>query len=508
MGKGNLMIGFWKYLIPRPRVLFATSELAPLIKTGGLADVSAGLPAALAELGCDIRVVMPGYGAVLGDVAGGRTLHRIRLEPYDVQIVETVTASGLPLLLVCCAPLFGRAGDPYLDAAGRDWHDNADRFELLARAIVWLSMHDPAWRPNVLHLNDWQTALAGALLAPSRDRPAIVFGIHNLSYQGLFDHETFHRLRLPPALWSYEALEFHGRLSFIKGGLAFADALVTVSPTYAREIQTTEFGCGLDGLLRHRSDRLHGILNGIDTRLWDPATDPHIAARYDVERLDTKVRNKTALQRQLGLTPGPQPLFAMIARLVPQKGIDLVLEAVPALLDLEAQLVVLGSGDANWQQALLDTAARHPGRIVYDCSRNERLAHLIEAGADLFLMPSRFEPCGLNQMYSMRYGTVPIARRTGGLADTVTPVHDGLARGTGFLFDDPTSPALVSAVREALHFYRKPEAWRRIQTNGMLCNFSWHASAESYLMLYRDLLTSAEMANLNPDGHPEPHADS
>jgi starch synthase len=499
------MIGFWKYLIPRPRVLFATSELTPYIKTGGLADVSASLPAALAGLGCDIRILLPGYGHVLRQFPAARPRFQARLEPYDVQILETTTGSGLPLLLVCCHELFGREGDPYLGPDGHDWDDNADRFAVLARAIVWLSLHEWEGRPNIVHLNDWQTGLAGALLADVPDRPSVVFSIHNLSYQGLFDHETFTRLSLPGRLWSHEGLEFHGSLSFIKGGIAFADALTTVSPTYAEEIQLPAHGAGLDGLLRHRAARLFGILNGIDAREWNPATDPHIPAPYDAERLDAKAMNKSALQREFRLTPGPQPLLAVIARLVPQKGVDLVLDAIPALAEMQCQLVILGTGDGAWQQALRNAAQKYEGQVACASSRDERLAHLIEAGADMFLMPSRFEPCGLNQMYSMRYGTVPIVRRTGGLADTVVPVHDGLARGTGFVFADPTAAALTAAVREALRFFRKPDVWRRIQINGMLRDFSWHASAEEYLALYRDLLTSAEIASLDAVGQSRPH---
>jgi starch synthase len=499
------MIGFWKYLIPRPRVLFATSELAPYIKTGGLADVSASLPAALAGLGCDIRILLPGYGPVLRRFPAARPRFQVRLEPYDLEILETTTGSGLPLLLVRCPQLFGRDGDPYLAPDGHDWDDNADRFALLARTIVWLCEREWDGRPNIVHLNDWQTGLAGALLADVPDRPAVVFSIHNLSYQGLFGHETFTRLALPAHLWSHEALEFHERLSFMKGGIVFADALTTVSPTYAEEIQMPDHGAGLDGLLRHRAARLHGILNGIDTDEWNPATDPHIPAPYDVERLDAKAINKAALQREFGLTPGPQPLLAMIARLVPQKGVDLVLDAIPALVEMQCQLAILGAGDGAQQQAFRDAAQNYAGQVAYDSSRDERLAHLIEAGADMFLMPSRFEPCGLNQMYSMRYGTVPVVRRTGGLADTVVPVHDGLARGTGFVFGDPTAAALSGAVREALRFFRKRDVWRRIQVNGMVRDFSWHSSAEQFLSLYRDLLTSAEIASLDPDGRTRPH---
>jgi starch synthase len=430
--------------------------------------------------------------------------HRIRIGTLDVDVVEAETPAGLPLLLICCVPLFGREGDPYLDPDGRDWHDNAERFALFSRAIAWLSTQARDWHPDLLHLNDWQTALAAALLPQDASRPATVFSIHNLSYQGLFDAGTFERLGLPSALWSFDALEFYHQLSFIKGGLSFADALTTVSPSYAREIQTPEFGCGLEGLLRHRAEQLHGILNGIDTEIWDPARDPLIEARYDIETIEAKAHNKTALKSTLGLAPGPQPLLAMISRLVPQKGVDLVLEALPALLALEAQLVILGTGDVEFQHAWSEAARQHPGHVAYRSSRDEQLAHRIEAGADMFLMPSRFEPCGLNQMYSMRYGTVPIARRTGGLADTVAPVDDGLDHATGFVFEYAASDALVTAVAEALQFFRKPAMWRRLQANGMSRDFSWHGSAERYLALYRDLLVAPAASMLDTNGHERP----
>jgi starch synthase len=491
--QGDAMTGFWKFLVPPPRVLFASSEFGPLIKTGGLADVSASLPAALAELGCDIRVAIPGYGAVLAQVRDGRTLARMRFGPYDVQFVET-ERDGVPVVLVCCPTLFARNGDPYLGPDGTDWSDNADRFALFARALVWLATVGPATvRPNILHLNDWQTGLAAPLLEPLGERPLRVFSIHNLAYQGVYDRATFERLTLPDALWSYRGLEFHGRMSFIKGGIAFADALTTVSPTYAREIQTAEYGAGLEGLLQHRRADLHGIVNGIDTAVWNPASDPLIAAHYDSDDLDRKRLNKSALQQELGLAPGPQPLLGIVSRLAQQKGMDLVLEALPALLEAGCQIAALGAGDSGLQQSLRAAAAAHPGQVAFAEGRNERLAHMIEAGADIFLMPSRYEPCGLNQMYSMRYGTVPVARRTGGLADTIVPVSKGLAHGTGFLFDDPTAAALTSTVRAALRLFRNADAWRRVQLNGMVRDFSWHASAERYLSLYRNLLTAREM---------------
>jgi starch synthase len=339
-----------------------------------------------------------------------------------------------------------------------------------------------------VHCHDWQAGLAPALLSQEVQRPATVFTIHNLAYQGLFSYGSFMALNLPRHLWSLDALEYHGNLSFIKGGLAFADLLTTVSPTYAQEIQTAAFGHGLDGLLRHRADRLTGILNGIDTRLWNPARDTHLASHYSTRRLPAKRPNKRALQKEFGLPlDGNVALVGMIGRLVHQKGIDQVLAALPALLREKIQLVVLGTGEAEFERSLRASAARHKGNMSVLIGYNEPLAHRIEAGVDIFLMPSRFEPCGLNQLYSLRYGTIPVVRRVGGLADTVvdaTPeaMRDGSA--TGIVFEGDGTEELVTALRRALALYARPRAWRQLMTNGMRQDFSWTHSAGQYLTLY------------------------
>lgn len=480
-----------------PRVLFCTSEIAPLIKTGGLADVSASLPRALAELGCDLRIVLPGYRDVLAQLEARNVVLEATLEGHRIEIVEASLGDLPRLWLVCCAGLFDRPGNPYLAPDGADWPDNAERFALFGRAIALLAGRAVAgFRPDLVHLNDWQTGIAGALLgrAPGRPprRPKLLFTIHNLHFQGLFDGTYFQRLALPPELASMHALEFHGRLSFIKGGIVFADTITTVSPHYAEEIQTPELGCGLDGLLRHRSTDLRGVLNGIDTRVWNPALDDLIPARYDIDSLHRKALDKQALLEAVGLPPGDGPLLGMVSRLTHQKGIDLVLGALPRLLEQDLRLVVLGSGTAEHQGALHAAAAAHPGRVAFANGYSEPLAHLVEAGADIFLMPSRFEPCGLNQMYSMAYGTPPVVRRTGGLADTVVAVSGAQPSssepGTGFLFDAPTPAALTAAVRSACATYRDTERWRAVQRNGMRQDFSWNASARRYLGLYEDLV--------------------
>ncbi len=393
--------------------------------------------------------------------------------------------------LVACAPLFGRNGNPYVGADGTDWPDNAERFALFSRAITWLATHpeETDFRTDVVHLNDWQTGLAAALLQREAQPPPTVFTIHNLAYQGVYDRATFDALGLPPDLWSIDGLEFHGSMAFIKAGIAFANRITTVSPTYAAEIQTAEYGQGLDGLIRHRVSALRGILNGIDTSVWNPTTDPLLRARYTATNLERKLVNKRAVQAQLGLDPSDVPLLGVVSRLAHQKGIDLILSLIDALVSLPAQLAVLGTGDPAIERSLRNASAQYPGRVAHHTGHDEAMAHLIEAGADIFLMPSRFEPCGLNQMYSQIYGTVPVVRSTGGLIDTVRQVSG--RSGTGFLFGPATPDALLEAIRNAVATSRNRHTWRAIQRNGMAMDFSWRNSALRYLELYDELVSPA-----------------
>jgi starch synthase len=475
------------------KVLFVASEAHPLIKTGGLGDVCGSLPPALKSLGVDVRLMLPAYRDA---VARAGRLEAAQLELPRLAAPVTILEGTLPgtrvkTWLVDFPPAFDRPGNPYLDDYGHPWHDNAARFALLARTATAAALGrvSRTWQPDVVHCHDWQTGLTPALLALERARPATVFTIHNLAYQGLFPRDTLDALGLPPALWSLDALEFHGQLSFIKGGLAFADRLTTVSPTYAREIQTPEHGSGLDGLLRHRAARLTGILNGIDARAWNPARDACLVKRYSAERLKDKSADKLALQRELGLeVDGDRALLGTVGRLVEQKGVDLLLEALPQIMKHGVQLAVLGTGEARFEQRLREMAARFPGRLAVLIGYDEVLAHRITAGADIFLMPSRFEPCGLNQMYSQRYGTVPIVHRVGGLADTVvdaTPdsLKDGTA--TGVVFDSPDPQALAAAVARALDLHADRKRWRRLMLAGMRQDFSWEHSAREYLRLYQ-----------------------
>lgn len=481
-------------------MLFATSEYRPLMKTGGLGDASAGLCGALAARGVDLRVVMPAYRSVLAALGTAlptaQPLVSIGLGSWQLRLLETRDPDSLARLwLVDCPELFDRDGDAYHGSSGEAWEDNADRFTAFCRAVAWLACDGPGlFRPEIVHLNDWPSGLAAPLVAERRERPAVVFTAHNLQHQGVFDRASFDRLGLPGHWWHLDGVEFHGRWSFLKAGLAYADRILTVSPTHAREILEPEYGFGLDGLLRHRRARLSGILNGIEERVWNPATDQHIASHYDASRLERKRGNRSALRQQLGLPDDARPLLGAVTRLAEQKGVDLLIEAAPTLFELPTQLVVLGDGDPGYRSRLEALAKVRPDAMAFRSGFDEALAHRIEAGADVFLMPSRFEPCGLNQLYSMRYGTPPVARRTGGLADTIVDADVDPEAATGFLFDEPSAAALVDAVGRALHCFQAGGVWQGLQRNGMARDFSWRRSAELYLDAYRQALQQAPAA--------------
>lgn len=481
------------------KILFVVSEAYPLMKTGGLGDVSTGLAQALAALGDDVRVLMPGYHDSLKLVGTLKTVAEVALpSAAPVRLLESVLpGTRIKTWLIDFPPAFDRPGNPYQTSQGQDWPDNAERFALLARVAVAISAGIPGlrWQPDVVHCHDWQAGLVPVLLNNEPTRPATVFTIHNLAYQGLFSYETFLGLDLPASLWSLDGLEFHGQMSFIKGGIAFADRVTTVSPTYAREIQTAEFGHGLDGLLRHRASVLGGIINGIDTKIWNPQHDQLLSATYNVHRLGVgKAANKAALQNELGLANEARtPLLGIVSRLVHQKGIDLFLEALPMLLEKSLQCVVLGTGESGYQQGLSDMAKRYPKQMAVYIGYDEALAHRIIAGADLFLMPSRFEPCGLTQFYSLRYGTVPIAHRVGGLNDSVIDTNDATLAddsATGVLFAPANSAALAHAVNRGLELYRQRRVWQALRRRGMRQDFSWRRSAGEYQRLYDELLAA------------------
>ena len=471
-----------------PRVLFVTPEIHPLIKTGGLADVSGALPAALGELGVETRVLVPGYPKVLAGAKNKRLRHTFYDLPEagEVRLLSaSLPGSGVPLLIIDCPVLYQRDGGPYQNPVGVDWPDNAQRFALLSRigAILGSDASPLAFRPDIVHCNDWQSALIPAFLhfMPGK-KAATAMTIHNLAFQGIFPPHVVAEVGLPPSSFSIEGVEYYGNFSFLKAGLYYADHITTVSPTYAREIQQEALGFGMQGLLAHRSDKLTGIVNGIDTSDWNPATDPHLVQGYDAVHMAGKTANKLALQEKMGLKCDPDiPLLGMISRITQQKGGDLLLEIAPQLLQENVQIVLLGTGETLLENGFRNLAHAHPEKVGVTIGFDEGLSHLVEAGADLFLMPSRFEPCGLNQMYSQRYGTPPIVHATGGLTDTV---EDGV---TGFIFSPMTAETFLASIRRALAAYHDKKAWRRIQRNAMTRDFSWKKSAEDYLALYKSM---------------------
>lgn len=480
------------------RALFVTSEVYPLAKTGGLADVSAALPAALRDFGIDSRILLPAYTQALERAESLREIVRLRnvLGYGQIRLLETrLPGSHVPVWLVDCPDLYSRSGGPYQDEAGSDWSDNAQRFALLSHVAAGIANEVYGhWRPQIVHANDWHAGLLPLLLQNQAGAsPATVFTIHNLAYQGLFRADAFERLELP--LDRFQQLEFFGQISFLKGGIASADAVTTVSRNYATEILTPEYGCGLDGLLRERAASIAGILNGADYGLWDPSIDPHIQGNYTSRSLAGKQACKIAIQKEFRLTPDYKvPLLAYMSRLVHQKMPDVLLQILPSLLKEGLQLAVVAEGESQYQGAFQKLADQHPGRVAVR-TYDEPIAHRLLAGADVLLHPSRYEPCGLLPIYAMRYGTIPIVRRSGGMADTVTDAaHNALSadRATGFSFDGLTAAALVQCIERALALFQQPIRWRRLQRSAMRQDFSWRSSAEQYAGLYRSLINQPE----------------
>ncbi len=480
--------------MPSPlKILLIASEVEPFAKTGGLADVAGALPKALSALGHDVRVLLPKY----------REVERVsgELQPVVPRVTvpmgdRVVEGSLLEGRLTPKIPAYFLKQDAYYDRPALyglpegDFWDNCERFIFLARGALE-ALKVLGWRPDVIHANDWQTGLLPVYLETLyRDDPffsgvATLFTIHNLAYQGLFWHYDLPMTGLGWDLFTPAGIEFYGKINFLKGGLVFSDLLTTVSPTYASEIQTPEFGDGLEGVLQERSQDLFGVINGIDTEIWDPATDPDLPKGFSARDLTGKAVCKAALQEEMGLpTDAGAPLLGMVTRLADQKGLDLLVQILPALL-AEGQLVILGSGDEHYHQLLGEAARTHSGRLGLRLRYDARLARRIYGGVDLFLMPSRYEPCGLGQLISLRYGTLPIAHRTGGLADTIKPVVPASRRGTGFLFSPYEADAFLGAIRQALQAYRDPGLWQALQQNGMAEDFSWEASAKQYVQLYR-----------------------
>lgn len=484
------------------RVLQVSAELHPLLKTGGLADVTGALPHALAAQGCDARVLLPGFPAVMSALASVKLLGQFTAPWGETMSLLTAhiqhpTNKPLHAYILDAPSLFDRPGNPYEDSHQQPYADNHRRFAALAWAAVEIAQgRDVQWQPALVHAHDWHAGLVPVCLVQAAQRAGqtpvpTVFTVHNLAYQGLFPAGHFFELGLQPEHFQPEGVEYWGQLSFMKAGLHYASRITTVSPTYAEEIQTPEFGCGLDGLLRRRRGDLVGILNGVDTHDWNPSTDPHLVKNYAASNLRGKAACKAALQTEHGLTLEPQaPLFTVVSRLTEQKGLPLVLDAVDSMVAQGAQLLILGTGEAALQQAFQAKAAQHAGKVAVHIGFDEALSHRVFSGSDVALVPSRFEPCGLTQMYALLYGSLPLVRRVGGLADTVvaaTPDNLSSNTATGFVFEAMSGDAFAAAVHQALTLWQTPASWRAMVKQGMSQAFSWETAAARYRDLYLEL---------------------
>lgn len=479
------------------RVLHVAAEAYPLVKTGGLADVVSALPTAMTSLGVESTLLLPGYPEVLQAAPHWKTLARCG-PAFGAAKVELICAHipglNLPVWAIDAPWFYRRTSGPYQDPQGRDWPDNAQRFALLGWIAAQMTVDDTQGEGpfDVVHAHDWHAAMTCAYLSQRHpDRTPSVFTIHNLAHQGLFPFQDHALLGVPSAWMTPAGLEFHGRLSFMKAGLQFANRITTVSPTYAQEIATVDLGHGLDGVIRAKMPKVQGILNGMDDQVWNPRGDAFIAQTYDRHDLNGKAQCKRALRELAGLADLPDtPILCCVSRLSSQKGIDLLLASLPDWIDAGVQVVVQGSGEAALEVALQQAAVRYPGRFSAFVGYDEGRAHRILAGSDALLMPSRFEPCGLTQLYAMRYGTVPVVRCTGGLADTVEDVEASKRRGqvgTGICFEGSTAKALTQAVRRLLALFATPEAWSDVQRQAMGKDWSWRRPAQEYVSLYREL---------------------
>jgi starch synthase len=482
-------------------VLFISSEVYPLAKSGGLADVSAALPMAPTELGADMELLLPGYPAAL-EAAANKSVGVEIADFMDSGMTRLIAArtpdTGLRVWLVDCPALFKRSGGLYQDGRGADWPDNAKRFAVLCHDAARLALGEwaPDWRADVVHANDWHAGLVAPLIARAPGKkPGTIFTMHNLAYQGLFPASVLPELDLPPGTFDPDGPEFYGKVCFLKAGIRYSDQLTTVSPTYAREILTPEYGCGLEGLLHRRSRDLLGILNGVDYRIWNPSNDRYLADNYGAQDIAGKRHCKTALQRELHLEPVPDvPLVIYMSRMTDQKMADSVLEALPAILDRGVQLALLGDGDPSIEERIQNAGRCHIGQVSTHIGYQEPVAHRFQAGADILLHPSRFELFGLTQLYAMRYGTLPIVRRIGGLADTIVDTNEEMLRdgtATGFTFEKATARDMISALDRALSIYRQPVVWRKMQRRVMSQDFGWEHSAQRHLELYQRVAPEA-----------------
>ncbi len=478
-------------------VLSVASEIYPLVKTGGLADVAGALPGALAEHDVAMRTLVPGYPQVIGAIKRGRTVARFDDLFGGPAALIAARVSGLDLIVIDAPHLYDRPGGIYVDQAGLDWPDNWQRFGALSWVAAELAKGlVEGYRPGIIHAHDWQAAMAAAYVAFGGDmQTKVVVTIHNIAFQGQFGAEIFPHLRLPETAFAMTGVEYYGGVGFLKGGLRCAHAITTVSPTYAREIRSPEFGMGLEGLLNERSHDLYGILNGIDAAAWNPQSDPALAANYAAANTRKREVNRRALTERFGLHAGDQPIFGLVSRLTWQKGIDIVADNVDWLVELGGKLVVLGSGDVQLEEAMEAAAARYPGQVGFVRGYDESLSHLIQGGADVILVPSRFEPCGLTQLYGLRYGAIPLVSRVGGLADTVIDANEAAVEAgvaTGLQFSPVDGPSLGEAISRAVSLYQRPEIWARMQRKGMKTDVSWTNSAGKYAGLYKKILGVAQ----------------
>lgn len=474
-------------------VLSVASELYPLIKTGGLADVTGALPGALAQSGITMRTLVPGYPAVTSKLTGGRVVAEIAdLFGVPAKLIAGRVA-GLDIIVIEAPALYDRPGNPYVSPDGWDWSDNWKRFAALSWVAAELGQGlVEGYLPQIIHAHDWQAGLAPAYIkyGPS-DRVKTVMTVHNMAFKGFFGPEIFSQLRLPPHAYGVNGVEYYGGISYLKSGMECADYVTTVSPNYADEIRTPAFGMGLEGLLNGRADTVLGILNGIDITAWDPATDKALVQPYGINTIHQRRANKLAVADRFGLDGVDGPLFCVVSRLTDQKGMDLLLQIVDGMVDLGARLAVLGSGEGYLEDGFRYASARHPGKVAIITGYNEDLSHLMQGGCDAILIPSRFEPCGLTQLYGLRYGCVPVVSRIGGLADTVidaNPAAIAAEVATGVMFDAGSAHALYEAIRRTVRLYANDKLWKKIQRRGMKSDVSWETSAARYADLYATLI--------------------
>lgn len=478
-------------------VLFVASECAPFVKTGGLADVIGAVPKALAKIGVSVKILLPAYPAFDAIKAKGEVVMDIADLHGGAARLIAVQAEGLDLLLLDAPHLFDRPGNIYLDDSGKDWPDNHLRFGGLSRIGADIAINGVAgWKPDVVNAHDWQGALVAVYLHQSGAKVPCVLTIHNIAFQGLFKADMLDVLGLNADVFTSEGVEYFGQIGFLKGGIAYCDKITTVSPTYARELLLPEFGMGLDGLMKSRSADLTGILNGIDLDLWNPETDVELVATYSARRLAGKKKNKAAVEAKFGLTPNPDaPLFCVISRLTSQKGLDLLIDALPGLVGRGARLALLGSGDVAFEAAFVGAAHQYAGSVGVIIGFDEALSHLVQGGSDAILIPSRFEPCGLTQLYGLRYGTLPVVARTGGLQDTVIDANDAAMQAncaTGFQFAPITASALDGAIGQAISLYAQPKIWNGMMRRAMRHVVGWERSAQDYRDLYAGLVTATD----------------